>query len=270
MRSSTISLAKTPARDTRAMAFALVVLILTASLLSGCRLPNRSEPDSRKSVVVFIDKTGSTDNDRRIFAQALERIIKGLQPGDCVRVSLITESSSRDYVDVVECQVPDALEPQNMLLENTLVYRKRQRVHAQADSLILAELRADVARLLGLPSDRHSTAIFETLKIASQIFAGETRPRQFLVLLSDMVETNAKNFNRIHIDNNFIEHLIGQHEEAHMLPDLAGVAVYAVGVGGQSIEHSARLEQFWSRYLTAAGAFIPPGAFGRALPVFGI
>lgn len=247
---------------------AALVLAFATTMMAGCNLIDRGGPDTRKSIVVFIDKTVSTENDRRIFAAAIERLIAELRPGDCIRVAPITESSSRDYVDVVECQLPDPIERQNLLSESTLAYRQRQRRHARADSVALADLRASATGLLDLPSDRCSTAIFETLKIAAQIFAGESRPHRYLVLLSDLVETNDLNFNRIRVDDGFIKQLIERHEQTHVLPDLAGVVVYAVGVGGQSIEHAACLEQFWTRYLAAAGATIPPGALGRALPVF--
>jgi hypothetical protein len=219
--------------------------------------------------MVLVDRSQSTAGDRELYAQACERILSWLQPGDRIVAAYISDRSARDFRAHVDEELPAPLGPMR-IWDVPIRYRERR---AQWERHTLAR-RQDVQRkLMGLLS-RESTAartnIFESLRVAGQILASERRRRKLLVLLSDMIEdSEVVNFQRVTLNDAFIQKEIQRQKAKGILPDLQGVTVFVAGAEAEPLERAAAIEKFWREYFAAAGAVIEPGGYSRTLPKFG-
>lgn len=246
----------------------LVAIALAATLAVGCGGRSKDMVRTGKSVLIFVDKSGSTEEDRDLYARAMTKILSSLRAGDVVRIGTITDRSSTDFASFVECELGDPPRRMNPLADNPLEYERTARRKRAADSLRVAELGVIAYKLIESPSDRNRTAIFETLGIVEQVFRRETRPRKVVIFMSDMIETAFVNLRSRRIDDSFIEKEIARQRNEHLLADLAGVDVWVVGARADDPIYAASIERFWRSLFAAAGATLGPGCYCRVLVNF--
>lgn len=244
---------------------AMGIALLPAMI--GCSGGSDFDPAATKTVVVFLDRSGSTDIDREVYSKAMDEVVSSLTAGDRLILGPITASSVRDFVANIDFRFPPPLPKRNPLTDRELDHRKGLAARAAEDSTRLAQLRSDIDVVLAMPSDAQSTAILETLAIAEDIFSAADN-RGILIFLSDMIETSKYNFNRTRLTPEFIERETAKLEEARLMPDLSGVHVYVVGAHADPPEKQANIEAFWQAFFRAAGARIGPGDYARYMHRF--
>ncbi len=234
--------------------------------MTGCARPR--PPDAGKAVVVFVDRSQSTQADRELYAQACERILSLIQPGDRIIAGWITDRSVDDFRSHVDEELPPRLPPKT-ITDIELQYKKRQDAWERDVQARREDVRHKLHELLSWESTASRTKIIESLRVAGQILGSERRPRKLLILLSDMIEeSDLANFTHARLDDTFIRKEISRQQKAGILPDLHGVRVFVAGADAATLERAAAIERFWKQYFEATGAVMDPGGYSRALPKF--
>jgi hypothetical protein len=235
--------------------------------LAGCA--PREPAQTGKLILVLVDRSQSTGPDRELYAQASERILSSLRPGDRLVAGYITDRSAADFRTHLDEELPPAL-PAMKITDVPSQYRESQ-AQWERDSQARREgIQRKLRDLLAWESSAVRTKIFESLRVAGQILGSERRPNKHLILLSDMIEdSEIANFEQLRLDEAFIRKEIARQQGAGILPALRGVKVYVAGAQAESLERSAAIEKFWREYFAAAGAIIEAGGYSRALPKLG-
>ena len=84
-------------------------------------------------------------------------------------------------------------------------------------------------------------------------------------MLSDMIEeSKAANFQKTPP----AEALIEQRRAKGLLPDLRGVQVFVAGASAATSERYVEVQDFWLKYLQAAGGAISTKTYGRVALTF--
>ena len=96
-----------------------------------------------------------------------------------------------------------------------------------------------------------ATDIFSTLQEAADLARASRSRRTTLVLLSDMVHATS-DLNMARPANIPDDRWIAERKQQSRLPDLTGICVIVAGADVSST-HGARLREFWSAYIAAAG-----------------
>ena len=233
----------------------------------GCNKASSFDPTTTKTIVVFYDRSKSTVVDRGVYAKAMAMVVAKLQPGDRLIMGPITGTSVRDFVTNIDFSLPPPLPPRNSMTDREFEFNKSAKARAHEDSLGFARLNADIATALAAPSNADTTAILETMNIAEDIFAAATN-RKILIVLSDMLESAAYNFEKTDPTEAFIKKEIARLTASQQLPDLKGVEVYVVGAHADVPAKEAATERFWQAYFGATGAIVGPGQYARVMHTF--
>ena len=247
------------------------VVLFACAAVVGCggygKTGDEEQGTRGKVVVVFVDRSASTVGDREVYERAFEKIIPTLKAGDRIVVSVITQATATDFKAAIDATAPERLAIRT-LSDNELQYRKKETRFKAEMETFQQEVTESVARVLSGPSSSPYTAIFESMRIAQQIFAGDSR-RAVLVLMSDMQEDSPlARLEKTQLTRAFAESVIKRHEEAALLPSLKGVRVYVVGAHGRTAKQTVEIEEFWKRYFEKTGAIIPAGGMGITLAQF--
>jgi hypothetical protein len=255
-----------------ALAGAIIMVVVPALLAIGCGTEQNqgkgSDDHPPKMVMVFLDRSSSTHDDREIFRTAMDHILAAVRPGDRLVMGPITEASSHDFAANIDIMLPSPFHERKTLTESPLIYTRDSAAYSDTLRKLQDSLTARVRSVLDTPSSARLTAIFETLKIAEQFFASEKR-KKVLVFLSDMVEESAAtDFSRQTIDEAFIAKEISRQKNLNLIPELPGVFVYVVGATAATPERTAAIERFWKRYFAETGATFRPGCYARVLHAF--
>lgn len=220
------------------------------------------------AIIVLIDRSASTDQDRALYKRAVDDVLNKLKPGDRLVAAWITESSASDFRNYLDESLPPPLPPMR-IWDVPAKYNRTKQAWEQQDKTETEKMRDGMARLLSFPSASPETGIFESLRIAGQIFASEPRPHKVLIVLSDMVEDSREaHFDKMRLDDTAIAKEIALQQREHVMPNLRGVHVYVAGALGEPMQRSADVERFWKRYFHQAGAQLDPGDYSRAVPNF--
>ncbi len=242
---------------------------LLTMLASGfaCAGDDGSATDLGKVVVVLLDQSQSTRNDRSIYESAVRTILDSLRAGDRIVMAPITSSSGRDFGGSIDYALPLPLGKQG-LMDEPIKYRRRLQDNQERMATIRENLSRDVEIFLNEASGSARTTIFESLRVVEPLFDSDGR-RGILVLLSDMLEdSQVANFERHQFTDEFIQSEIDRQRSAGTLPSLSGVSVYVVGAVSSPASRAAAVERFWRAYFDAAGTVIGKGHYARVLVSF--
>ena len=223
--------------------FAMLALIVTA--VGGCG--GDATADTPRPIadqyIVAIDISGSRTEKQLREAQGLvERLIENeITSGD--RLVLLEMFGHR-------AGLPDRWD------DSIMSPKDPARLSAR-DKRILDDFRADA---LGYAPEFFSKAraktiiatdIFSTLQEAADLARASRSRRTTLVLLSDMIHA-AGEVNMARSANIPDDRWIAERKQQSRLPDLTGICVIVAGADVSST-HGARLREFWSSYIAAAG-----------------
>ncbi len=228
-------------------------IVVVAALLLGC-LPAQAQikelfGDSRDArvVMVFVDLTQSVkaaDVDR-IYTPTLRSVVDALRPGDRFVLAEISESTLGSFAPALDLPLPSSGRSMD---DDDALEAGRLRIRGEWRKLISRRDRAK------------ATAILESLNAGSQILTRDARPQKHLVMLSDMIEeSKAANFQKTQP----AEALIDQRRAKGLLPDLRGVQVFVAGASAATSERYVEVQDFWLKYLQAAGGAISTKTYGR-------
>ena len=232
-----------------------ILIGLTALAMVGVAC-QRGETKAAKSVVVFVDVSGSV-KDFEVYREAWSRVIDRLRGGDRIILGRITDETYTRFRPVVDRELPAF----NPLTDNKLTYEKRVKEIRQ-------EFPQAFETALAAPRSPR-TDVMNTLVLAAQIFAGDPRHRRVLVILSDMLEdSNEYNFEQVRITDEFIKRVIDSRRQRGRLPDLGGATVYVAGASARTAEKAHQVQRFWLEYMKAANASLLPQNYGPALVHF--
>ncbi len=213
------------------------------ALLAGCA---SARPERAARLwLVLVDASGSIDpKAEEIYANAWNRLLAEVSPGDQVTVLRIATGVSTQAQPVVDVTLPDA----PGLLDNS-VMRNR-------------EISSLIARMRNVSlverSDRTATTpILETLATASRRLAMATRDRHVIVM-SDMIEeSEGLDFRHRAPDGDAMEAQLDRWLDDEGMRAWQGTQVHVVYAGGVIATSTSRaIERFWRGYLAALGATV--------------
>lgn len=234
-------------------------------LLMACL--ERQPAQTGKLVVMLVDRSQSTKEDRDLQHQACERILANLRAGDRLLAAYITDQSAADFRHALDEELPPPF-PSMKLWDIESQYRKRKAEWERGFAERQREVKQKMEAFLNWESSARWTRIFETLRAAGQLTSLDRRPNKQLILFSDMIEeSEVANFARFRPDEAFTRKEIERQRRAGILPDLRGVKVYVAGAHADTLERWAAIEKFWREYFAASGAELV--AYSRALPPLG-
>jgi hypothetical protein len=133
-----------------------------------------------------------------------------------------------------------------------------------------AELvRAWQQRSSGLTAQFPETDLLGAILVAAQVFDHPSvdRKKEVLMIFSDMRQsTSVLDFERSTLVQK--TEALQQIAKSHLIPDLHGVAVYALGVdaSGKSVNYWQTLRDFWIGYFELAGATVKSYSILRQIP----
>jgi len=207
--------------------------------------------DEGKVVMLFVDLTESvkgTDIDR-IYTPTLRALADTLKPGDRFVLAEISEKSLGSFTAALDVSFPSS---GRALDDNDALEAGRLRIRSEWRQLVSRRTRA------------RATVILDALSAASQVLVRDPRPQKWLVLLSDMIEeSQAANFAKSPPTPATSAAVIEQRRVKGLLPDLSGVDVYVAGAAAARSDSYVQVQDFWLKYVTAAGGRINEKTYGR-------
>ena len=128
-------------------------------------------------------------------------------------------------------------------------------------------LRAWQKRCATLVSRSQQTDLLGALIVASQLFHSQTGRTNMLVILSDM-RHDTRSLNLARFPQVPAGATLRRIQAAHLVADLKGVEVYALGVdgAGKTVAYWDSLRNFWTAYFREAGADLRAYSILREVP----
>jgi hypothetical protein len=229
------------------------VVVAAALLLLAC-LPAQAQlkqlfgaSRDARVVMVFVDLTDSvkaTDVDR-IYTPTLRSIVDALRPGDRFVLAEISERTLGSFAPALDLPLPSS---GRSMEDNDALEAGKLRIRGEWRKLVSRRDRSK------------ATAILDSLNAGSQVLTRDARPQRQLVILSDMIE-ESKTANFLKAPPNAA--LIEQRRAKGLLPDLHGVQVFVAGASASTSERYVEAQDFWLKYLQAAGGEISAKTYGR-------
>jgi hypothetical protein len=238
--------------------------IFLGALLVLCAMDQKAEAlfwkqkkNGPRSIVVFVDMSGSTNTARRtVYRNAFEKIYQNLQQGDRVVVGTITGRSFIDFKPVVDAEIPKKSVWVNRISFEQNLAKTKDNIKKGVEGLL--------SRKKGTPH----TEILNSLNIADTIFHKEKR-QKVLVILSDMVQDSKEyNFERVKVTDAYISSIIKHRKKNNLIPDLKGVKVYVAGASADEAKKFRSIEKFWNNYFESTGADFSSHRYGHSLLEF--
>jgi len=225
------------------------MLLMLLGLLLGCR---QSPPPS--FIIVFIDLSGTSLDERNYYKEELRRIeMKLNRGGDEILVNAISDKTLTNAKPLLDSGPFPEPEP----LENQLVYKNRKN---QFQTRLQTKLQAVCDAIDQAPISPY-TDIINAFRVAADILVG--KQQRVLVLLSDMLQDTIIagtrwNFERDRIDNAYRSALLNTLKQHQLIPNLSGVAVYVGGAKSaeqdKNDERAIEVRRFWELYIKETGA----------------
>ena len=231
-----------------------VIALACASLVCVVSCGHAERAPEPKSVVVLMDASMSTANSpaRDAYAQALETVMATLKPGDAFYAGWITDRSAGELSIPVRLEIPNpAPHAKNS------VYKRAERKKLEAATCALVEsARTLLAVELQKPhTGVNDTHIMTSLALAERVFSKLGRPRNVLVLLSDMLEDSDRlDFDEDNLAATARTKIISVERASGRLPVLTGAHVYVVGATAENDDRIFAVRDFWIEYFAATGA----------------
>ena len=206
-----------------------------------------------KTILVLLDKTASVRDQNTVFAEALDRIISGLNPGDRFRLALITGASDADFDFVAELNLKES-PPFNPLVTNESVYRdavEKENVKRKQD---IASLKAKVKAILLSKPTAQSTDLFGAI-YTSSLFFDKDPNQKILLILSDMIEEDPNwRFNHLRWNDHVRKTILNHEKKLGLIPNMANTCVYVVGAKAPNLDMLQNIRFFWTEYFEQAHA----------------
>lgn len=240
------------------------IAALFAVVLGACAGAPASA--ARPVMVILADVSGSTDS-----AAVRARYLRDF-------VTVATYAAAREgllFADLIDDN-PLAHAELPITADFSLPDRVRgnRLYESAAREKMIKTATAQASRLLRRKPAR-GTDIFGALVLAERIFARKaTAGDKYLVVFSDMFNsTPDANLYTQPLGRDDIATLIAKLRRSGRLADLSGVRAYITGAGVQggraaSADRILAVQRFWTSYLQAAGATLPPGAYTGRLLIF--
>lgn len=227
-------------------------LALLLTLPAGAQLREALGGKSAQVVVLFVDLTESVksaDVDR-IYTPTLRAVVGALKPGDRFVLSEISEQTLGSFAPFMDIAFPST----GRSMEDNDALEDGQR-----------KIRDQWRKLLARRGKSRATVIMDSLSAGGQILARDTRAIKRIVILSDMIEeSKAANFSKAAPAT---DPIIQQRREHGLLPDLKSVQVFVAGASAPTPERYMEIQNFWLKFVRAAGGAISEKTYGRvALP----
>jgi len=238
----------------RLVTIAVVLLISTAFLSMKC---GTDLFQKHRIVVVMLDVSGSIPaRDWDIYTRTFEALLDSggpaAEPGNRLVLGSISGQTLSTFIPDADTTFPNT----GITLDDM-----EQAVK------ISHYLKQKFQELRGLRRRAQSTNLFETLKIAEDLFKRDRQGKdRWLVLLSDMIE-ESRDYDFKSAPPADPDRIIEAQRSTGVLPSLQGVKVYVAGAGGAS--NYDIIKSFWLRYFKEAGASCDERSYGRsAITVF--
>jgi hypothetical protein len=237
---------------------AVAACVLLGVLACGKPTP----PPPAKCVVVLIDLSLSAAEPamRRVYADAIKTIFASLKPGDALFAGWITDRSAGELILPVKLDLP-RFQPST---DNPLVV-EAERAQALA-ALALETGKACDGLIADLESPRPKilkTHIMASLSLAERVFPKLGRPRNVLVLMSDMLEDSDRYiFKDLQLTPQATGKIVADEAAANRIAALAGAHIYVVGASGATDDKILAVRDFWLGYFKAAGADLRAEDYG--------
>lgn len=195
--------------------------------------------NERKNLCILVDQSRSTlcetlrESQFQKNLEAVPEIIKQAPPGSSIKIIGITDSFGNTSV----------------LLERLLPEKPgtfREKLHKARRSLIEELSHLDIS------PEYSETDIFGAIFYAAMSLKGDSGEKS-LIILSDMRNSVLVNIENIPVIGGTE---VQRTESEGLIPDLAGVKVYALGVSpcGKDLKYWKSLEKFWMKYFEKTGA----------------
>jgi hypothetical protein len=228
----------------------LLPALTVMGVLMIASLAHAADP---KMIVVFVDRSGSTEKDLGLYKTELATVSDRVNGGDRFVVAPISDVSLTSFEAVVDEELPVF----SFWSDSDIKYARKLKE-------IKAKIASSLEAFMSSKQKSRRTAILDALTMAQKLFHGEPR-KKVLVILSDMIEDSEQfNFERIQLAKRTQE-IIGQQRKSGLLPDLGSVHVYVAGASANSSAKEHDLEAFWVAYLRAAGSDVDPSRYGHTL-----
>lgn len=245
----------------------LLMLIACVISLSACSSPPDTE--GGKVVVALFDISDSTDRQeiREKYATSFRRVLDKIGPGDYIVADLISDDPLSQSAFPINQAIP-YFDPGT---DNELVKRKKREEFDNQLAQTRANLLEMTDKLLGDQNRQvRQTKILDAVRLADRVFHTYKRPRNVLVVFSDMIEESEKaNFERQPPDQSATASLLDAERSGNRLPDLKGVKIYVVGASAgnarSSVDSYTRIQNFWMEYFRRTGADMTQERYGAAL-----
>lgn len=220
-----------------------IATILSATALSGCGTTSGQSPaPMARHWIVAADLSASRNSSQLRESEAfVDSLPKVAANGDRITLLRVRERGLADSSFQWSHDIPaSAHGGAPTASDSTYLDDAKRELVAETSVLFDPEVEG---RLLG-------TDLFATLfRVADLVRSDRTR-KSTLVMLSDMLQsTHDLNMERVVPDTTWVT----DRAAKHLLPDLTGVCVVALGVD-VSTARGERLRQFWRAYFRAAGA----------------
>jgi hypothetical protein len=203
------------------------------------------------ALVILVDQSASVNaEDATIYRQAFSAFSKTLVAGDRALIGTIADRPISRFIPLAN----RSAERKGIALDDR-----------EAVGRMRKELESDFARALVPTKAAQRTFILDAVNAAGEILRNARQERKRLVLLTDGIEESpAANFARQAVDAASMRRLIERRKKEGLLPQLKGVEVWLVGLGGRSNSEYSRLRTFWAEYFAAGQAKLVHA--GRTVP----
>jgi hypothetical protein len=231
----------------RAASIILALVILSAAACTSTR--------PARVILVFVDVSASV-KDVAVYRDAWLKIVSTLHPGDRLILARISDRTYTAFRPVLDCELPRF----SYWRDNTLLHEARMKALHDTFAASLEE------SLKGARSRR--TDVLGAFSAAEIVLKGDRRQGR-LVLLSDMLEdSEAYNFEKAEITEEFGRRILAAASRERRLPDLGGAMVYVAGASAGNNSKAWEVERFWLAYAKAANADLSRERYGPALMNF--
>lgn len=237
-------------------------IVLGAFVLWSCQ---QAEKQPNKTVCVLFDLSESTRNEeiRKTYENNYKLINSTINPGDVITACPITEKSASEQRLILNCEFP-VFAAQH----DTEIYMRAEEKQFLKKCQFMKDSLLYIVDSMLIRSKRiiKKTEILSSLQVAERIFKNYFRPKQVLVIMSDMLEDSEDwNFTQENLDDRRIAFILDEIKKKNGLAELKGVKIYVTGAMAKKNEKLQQVRQFWLKYFELSGAVLLPENYGATL-----
>ena len=249
-------------------------LIFSILLLSACNgefpgnTKNQTPPPS-KTVFVLFDVSDSTkaEETRRKYLESFDKIIEKTGEGDVLVADFISDDPLGQSSFAINQEFPVFQTD----TDNDLIVKKQKQEFAEKIKAPREQIKEKAAQMLSDTSRPvKKTKILDANLLAEKVFQTYKRPKNVLVIFSDMIESSEKaNFEKQKLTAEAVQKILETEKKAGRIPQLSNVKIYVIGAsGGAASDSFNQIQNFWLEYYKAAGADLSKENYGAALLKF--